>query len=96
MGIPGHQRLVDDIRIIHRDVSAQNVLLGKDNAPEGGRGVLIDFNLAFRATDLVPTIMADHNIVHSPYLHFLTLFTNFHSLRASPSFSLSQLSRAFS
>ncbi|TEB22641.1 hypothetical protein FA13DRAFT_1778651 [Coprinellus micaceus] len=61
--IAAHQRLVaDDIGILHRDVSAQNVLLGKEDALEGERGVLIDFDLAFRATTSEPTIKADHNV----------------------------------
>ena len=69
--ILGHQKLVsDEIRILHRDVAAQNVLLGQDGAPPGERGVLIDFDLAFRATDTEPTTKADYNIVrlHSPTL----------------------------
>ncbi|TEB22233.1 hypothetical protein FA13DRAFT_1778868 [Coprinellus micaceus] len=54
--------VADDIGILHRDVSDQNVLLGKDDAPEGERGVLTDFDLAFRATISEPTIKADHNV----------------------------------
>ncbi|TEB22651.1 hypothetical protein FA13DRAFT_1798641 [Coprinellus micaceus] len=61
--IAGHQRLVgDDIRILHRDISPNNILLGRDDASEGDRGVLIDFDLAFKATAEHPVVVIDHNI----------------------------------
>ncbi|KAJ3504524.1 hypothetical protein NMY22_g17896 [Coprinellus aureogranulatus] len=61
--IAGHQRLAsEEVRILHRDVSHNNILLGKEDASEGNRGVLIDFDTAFRATDEQPTVAADPNV----------------------------------
>ncbi|TEB22696.1 hypothetical protein FA13DRAFT_1715896 [Coprinellus micaceus] len=63
IAVLGHQRLVgDDIRILHRDISPNNILLGRDDASEGDRGVLIDFDLAFKATAEHPVVVIDHNI----------------------------------
>ena len=60
----GHGKLLaDDIRVLHRDVAAQNVLLGRHDSPPGERGVLIDLDLAFMATDAVPTVKVDYSIV---------------------------------
>ncbi|KAJ3504903.1 hypothetical protein NMY22_g17766 [Coprinellus aureogranulatus] len=52
----------DDFKILHRDVSHNNILLGGEDLQEGYRGVLIDLDLAFRATDEHPRITADYNI----------------------------------
>ncbi|KAJ3514854.1 hypothetical protein NMY22_g14611 [Coprinellus aureogranulatus] len=52
----------DDFKILHRDVSHNNILLGEEGAQEGYRGVLIDLDLAFRATDENSKITADYNI----------------------------------
>ncbi|TEB21857.1 hypothetical protein FA13DRAFT_1819279 [Coprinellus micaceus] len=61
--IGGHQRLVgDDIRILHRDVSHNNILIGNDGAKEGSRGVLIDLDMAFRALDANSIVTADQEI----------------------------------
>ena len=43
----GHRNLYRK-GILHRDISHNNVLLGKENAPVGDRGVLIDFDAAAR------------------------------------------------
>ncbi|KAJ2915001.1 hypothetical protein MD484_g5405, partial [Candolleomyces efflorescens] len=43
--IAGHRELVKK-GTLHRDVSTQNILLGKPGAEPGDRGVLIDFDLA--------------------------------------------------
>ena len=62
----GHQRLVgDDIRILHRDISHNNVLIGNDGAKEGSRGVLIDLDMACRALDPNSNVTTDHEIVSS-------------------------------
>ncbi|KAJ3529689.1 hypothetical protein NMY22_g8894 [Coprinellus aureogranulatus] len=61
--IAGHQRLVsEDVGIIHRDISHNNILLGAEGALEGDRGILIDFDMAFRATADQPTVAADPNV----------------------------------
>ena len=66
---PGHEALLaGHIRILHRDISAQNVLLGREGAPPGERGILIDLDLAFRATEEKPTAKVDYNIVSLPFL----------------------------
>ena len=41
----GHQNLWG-ASILHRDVSVNNVLIGKPNAEFGNRGVLIDLDMA--------------------------------------------------
>ncbi|KAF9053343.1 hypothetical protein BJ165DRAFT_1608021 [Panaeolus papilionaceus] len=43
--VSGHQQLWQ-LGILHRDISTNNILLGKDNASVGNRGVLIDLDLA--------------------------------------------------
>lgn len=58
-----HKLESDEVGILHRDISHNNILLGKDGAPEGERGVLVDLDLAFRATEVQPKITADYNIV---------------------------------
>lgn len=43
----GH-RILWEAGILHRDVSINNVLIGKPNAEAGNRGVLIDWDMATR------------------------------------------------
>ncbi|TEB14749.1 hypothetical protein FA13DRAFT_1805317 [Coprinellus micaceus] len=59
--IVAHQRLLER-GVLHRDISLGNVLFGKPDAPEGERGVLIDLDLAFLATDARPSVKSDHTI----------------------------------
>lgn len=62
--ITGHERLLaEDLKILHRDVSHNNILIGADGAAEGRRGTLIDLDIAFRATDNQPNIIVDYNVV---------------------------------
>ncbi|TEB23491.1 hypothetical protein FA13DRAFT_1601766, partial [Coprinellus micaceus] len=61
--LAAHQKLVGgDVRILHRDISHNNVLFGQEGAAEGERGVLIDLDIAFRATEDKPTVRVDHNL----------------------------------
>ncbi|TEB22085.1 hypothetical protein FA13DRAFT_1523568 [Coprinellus micaceus] len=62
--IAGHQRLVssEGIKVLHRDISHNNILLGPAGAREGNRGILIDFDMSFRATDEKPRVDADANV----------------------------------
>ncbi|KAJ2914090.1 hypothetical protein MD484_g6303, partial [Candolleomyces efflorescens] len=48
--IAGHRRLFKK-GLLHRDVSAQNVLFGQPGAEEGDRGVLIDLDMSTRQGD---------------------------------------------
>ena len=43
----GHRNLWE-AGILHRDVSINNVLIGRSNAEAGNRGVLIDLDMAIR------------------------------------------------
>ncbi|KAJ3548038.1 hypothetical protein NMY22_g1427 [Coprinellus aureogranulatus] len=61
--IAGHQRIVGgDVRIIHRDISHNNILLCEPGTSEGQRGVLIDFDLAFRAVGETGKVVGDYEI----------------------------------
>ncbi|KAJ3525599.1 hypothetical protein NMY22_g10504 [Coprinellus aureogranulatus] len=44
-----HCKLFEDKLVLHRDVSMQNILLGKPDAFPGTRGILIDFDMAVKA-----------------------------------------------
>ena len=60
----GHQRLLsDDLKILHRDISHNNILIGAKGSGDGNRGILIDLDMAFRATDEQPAVTADFNVV---------------------------------
>ncbi|TEB28386.1 hypothetical protein FA13DRAFT_1815909 [Coprinellus micaceus] len=59
--IVAHQRLLER-GVLHRDISLGNILFGNPDAPEGERGVLIDLDLAFLATDARPSVKSDHTI----------------------------------
>ncbi|KAJ2914310.1 hypothetical protein MD484_g6114, partial [Candolleomyces efflorescens] len=56
--IAAHRALVAK-NIIHRDVSPSNILLGKDAAPEGDRGVIIDLDHALRMSGLSSEVLVD-------------------------------------
>ena len=44
----GHRSLWIEKGILHRDISANNILLGQDLSDIGNRGVLIDFDMSIR------------------------------------------------
>ncbi|TFK23553.1 hypothetical protein FA15DRAFT_642331 [Coprinopsis marcescibilis] len=50
--LEGHRGLIDKKRILHRDISVNNILLGKPDAIEGWRGVLIDLDVGVRLGNL--------------------------------------------
>ncbi|KAF9567739.1 hypothetical protein CPC08DRAFT_517612 [Agrocybe pediades] len=54
--ISGHRNLLHQKRIMHRDVSMGNILLGHADSPEGYRGVLIDFDLAAWVRKRLPRV----------------------------------------
>lgn len=63
--VPAHQRLFNsEHKILHRDISHNNILLGKPNAPEGRRGILIDFDLAVVASG-PDSVLVDWKMVRS-------------------------------
>ena len=55
-------------KIIHRDISNNNILLGKEDAPDGERGILIDLDLAVRILEGTPALKPDYRIVRLPCL----------------------------
>lgn len=57
--IEGHHDLYMLRLIIHRDVSAQNILIGSPNAPEGLRGLLIDLDMAVKVDRLQSDVSLD-------------------------------------
>ncbi|KAH6904387.1 hypothetical protein BKA70DRAFT_1507805 [Coprinopsis sp. MPI-PUGE-AT-0042] len=56
--IRGHRALLHR-KVLHRDVSINNILLGKPNASEGWRGVLIDLDMAIMIDRDPKSIAAD-------------------------------------
>ncbi|KAJ2914301.1 hypothetical protein MD484_g6106, partial [Candolleomyces efflorescens] len=56
--IAAHKRLVAR-KIIHRDISPGNILLGEDDAEEGNKGVIIDLDHAIRMSGLSSQVLAD-------------------------------------
>ncbi|KAJ2919822.1 hypothetical protein MD484_g596, partial [Candolleomyces efflorescens] len=57
--IAGHRNLVQARRVLHRDVSVFNILLGNPGAPKGLRGFLIDLDTAIFWDRLLPEVLAD-------------------------------------
>ncbi|PPQ99853.1 hypothetical protein CVT24_009604 [Panaeolus cyanescens] len=56
--VAAHQK-VWDRGILHRDISANNILYGPDNAPEGGRGVIIDMDMGIEFNRKACLVLAD-------------------------------------
>ncbi|KAF8971763.1 hypothetical protein BDZ97DRAFT_2025280 [Flammula alnicola] len=56
--IAGHQNLLN-IGILHRDVSINNILIGKPGSPPGNRGILIDLDMAVRINVAERSVQAD-------------------------------------
>ncbi|KAH9476244.1 hypothetical protein JR316_0011815 [Psilocybe cubensis] len=52
--VNGHRNLWRDKHILHRDVSINNILHGKEGSVEGSRGVLIDLDMAICLTRQAP------------------------------------------
>ncbi|KAJ3538891.1 hypothetical protein NMY22_g4983 [Coprinellus aureogranulatus] len=59
--LAGHHALFER-GVIHRDVSLQNLLLGRESAPDGYRGILIDLDMACRTENHQATVLADPDI----------------------------------
>ncbi|CAA7267328.1 unnamed protein product [Cyclocybe aegerita] len=53
--VAGHRNLWDR-GILHRDISANNILLGDSDAPAGDRGIIIDFETAIRLESEQPLL----------------------------------------
>ncbi|TEB22079.1 hypothetical protein FA13DRAFT_1641889, partial [Coprinellus micaceus] len=60
-------------RILHRDVSMLNLLLGRPNAPEGYRGILIDLDMDICTEDSKSTFTPDPNTGTRMYQSAATL-----------------------
>lgn len=60
--VKGHGNMWNS-RVLHRDISYRNILLGAQDAPEGSRGVLIDMDRAVVIEQDMPLPKADHEIV---------------------------------
>lgn len=41
-----HRTLVNDRHVLHRDISQNNILLGRRGSRAGQRGILVDFDMA--------------------------------------------------
>lgn len=64
----GHRKLLER-KVLHRDVSLQNILFGSADATEGDCGILIDLDMAVWADKWLSPVKADARIV-SPALEF--------------------------
>ena len=80
----GHQNLWN-AGILHRDVSINNVLIGKPDAEVGNRGVLIDMDMAILLARKGPLASVDFrtvsgsNLLSSSFLNSMVLagYTSF-------------------
>ena len=63
----GHRNLWN-AGILHRDVSINNVLIGKPNAEVGNRGVLIDMDMAILLARMESLASVDFRTVSGPNL----------------------------
>ncbi|KIJ29590.1 hypothetical protein M422DRAFT_268933 [Sphaerobolus stellatus SS14] len=78
------QRLGDDPRKILRHVISQyNVLSMREGAPVGDRGVLIQLDIAFRATEESPRVIVNHDIC-AHFFQLITVLSSGHPLQPVP------------
>ncbi|KAI0190238.1 serine/threonine-protein kinase Sgk2 [Xylaria flabelliformis] len=65
--IEAHQSLFTDGKILHRDISSNNIIITDAKAADGFRGMLIDLDLAKQMDDSIPS-GADHRTGTRPFL----------------------------
>ena len=59
-----HQRLFNqEPRVLHHDISNNNILTGPEDAPDGMRGTFIDLDHAILIAHDIPIVLINHEIV---------------------------------
>ena len=79
-----------EINLLHRDISNKNILLGREEAPDGFKGILIDLSVALDfGPNANPTVTKEARPVRPPLASrgHISPPTNIHLPRVRASFS---------
>lgn len=83
--IAAHRELVNQRKVLHRDISPNNILLGAEDAPVGQRGVLADYDMAIQGERSLAQSPSDRKAGTLPYMSISVLASHRPNIACAPS-----------